>query len=151
MLSEVWSCEKERDPFHSIRVYGHQASKLVHSWQFIDLSLYSHRLLVRKQDLDSDSHKLHQELNLALDKRATELDGERDILAKALQDYSEGMILEQALHQVCTELGALEDQDVALCQEIIQETDKLSQLEEKVRQTLRYCLEPLGSSNTGGI
>jgi hypothetical protein len=82
--------------------------------------------------LDSKSYKRLQELNHALDRQATELDNERVILANALQDYSGGMALEQALHEVCTELGMLEAQDAALRQQAVQETEKLCQLEEKV-------------------
>ena len=98
----------------------------------------------RKQILDSKSHKRLQELNLALDKLATELDDERTILGDTLQDYSGGMVLERALYEVCTELAALEAQDVVLRQRIEQETEKLCQLEGKVRQISGCYLIPLG-------
>ncbi|KAF9790745.1 hypothetical protein BJ322DRAFT_1104393 [Thelephora terrestris] len=86
-----------------------------------------------KQILDSKSHKRLQELNLALDKCAVELDDERTILGNALQDYSAGMALEQALHEACAELATLETQDVALRQQVTREIEKLCQLEEKHR------------------
>ena len=99
--------------------------------------------------MDSKSHKLLQELNIALDKRALELNEEREILAKALQDYSAGMVLEKALNEVCIELTALEDQDAALYRQIIQETGKLCQLEEMVRHMLCHYLGSLTLLDSG--
>lgn len=86
----------------------------------------------RKDILNSKSCHRLQVLNFELNKRAIDLDDERAILADALQDYTGGMILEQALHEVCTDLAALEAQDVALHQQIVQETEKLGQLEKKL-------------------
>ena len=71
-----------------------------------------------------------------LDEQAKKLDGERGVLAMALQDYSEGMIFGQALHKLSTELTALEDQDAALYQQIMEEIEKLSELDRKVRRTV---------------
>ena len=93
--------------------------------------------------MNSKSLKLLQELNLNLDKQATELDDKRAILAKSLQDYSGGMLLEQALHEVCAELEALETQDIALRQQVTQEMEKLSELEEKVRKHKTVVLHRL--------
>ena len=148
----MWSHESEGGTFYSIEVHRHRTSKLVCprqpcAWD-IRPSPYSHCLLERKEILDSKSHKRLQELNLALDKRATELDDERVILSAALQAYSKGMVLEQALYEVCTELAALEVHDVALRQRIAQETEKLCQLEEKVRQMSGYYPKQLGLPNT---
>ena len=84
--------------------------------------------------MDSKSHKLLQQLNLNLDKAAAESDDERAILAKSLHDYSGGMLLELALHEVCAELEALESQDIAMHQQVTQEMEKLGKLEEKVRK-----------------
>lgn len=147
MLSEVRSCKSEGGTFCSIEVHRRRTPKLVRPRQprawFISLSPCSRCLVERKQILDSKSHKRLQELNLALDKRATELDDERIILGTALQDYSQGMALEQALYGVCAELTALEVHDVALRQRITQETEKLCQLEEKVRKISGCRLTPL--------
>lgn len=141
------SCKGEGGAFYSIEVHRRRTSKLVRPRQprawFIGSSPRSHCLPERKQILDSKSHKRLQELNLALDKRATELDDERIILGTALQDFSQGMALEQALYEVCAELTALEVHDVALRQRITQETEKLCQLEEKVRQISGCRLKPL--------
>ena len=101
--------------------------------------------------MGSKSFKCLQELNLALDRRATELDNERAVLAEALQDYSKGMVLEQALHEVCIELAELEAQDVVLRQQVTQEIKELWQLEEKVRATLLHHFELLGLPNTACV
>ena len=58
---------------------------------------------------------------------------------------------EQALNEVCTELAALEVQDAALYQQIIQETGKLCQLEEKVRHMLCHYLGSLTLPNSGCV
>jgi len=71
------------------------------------------------------------------------LDDERAILATALQDYSAGMTLEQTLCELCTELAALEAQDVTLRQQIAQEIQKVNLLEQKVWQIPVWCLELL--------
>lgn len=42
------------------------------------------------------------------------------------------MVIEQALHGLYTELAALETQDLALRQLMMQETEKLYQLKKKV-------------------
>lgn len=133
VLSEVRSCESEGGTSRSIEVYGHRASELVrYRWFPIDSLSYSHYSSGRKEILDSKSYKRLQELNLILDERAAALDEERDILAKALRDYSAGMILEQALRELGAELTALDVQNGALHQQIIQETQRLSELEQKV-------------------
>ena len=62
------------------------------------------------------------------------LDDQRTILAEALQGLSAGMVLEQALHELCEELATLESQDAVLSQQIIQETKTLNRLEQKVGQ-----------------
>lgn len=138
MLPEVWSRESQGGAFYSAEVYRHRASELVR-YQSILRGFAVKRSLGRKQILDSKSYKRLQELNLVLDKQALALDNERATLAKALQDYSAGMILERALHELCTELTELEAQDVTLRQQIIQETQKLNQLEQKVGQTSHCC------------
>ena len=138
----MWNCESEGGTLYSIEVHGNWTSKLVRSYFWGEGSLICHcdlpHLLGRKKILDSKSYKQLQELNLALDKQAAELDSERVTLAKTLQDYSGGKILEQALLEVHMELAALEAQDFALRQQIIRETEKLCQLEEKVGNILHY-------------
>jgi hypothetical protein len=134
VLSEVRGCESERGARHSIEVYGYCTSELVRYYRFFDPPLNSRRSLGRKEILDSKSHKRLQELNLVLDQRAAALDDERATLANVLQDYSAGMVLERALHELCAELAVLEAQDVALRQQVTQETQKLSRLEQKVRE-----------------
>ena len=99
--------------------------------------------LGRKQILDSKSYKHLQELNLVLNKTATTLDDERTTLAKALKEYSVGMILERTLRELCTELTELEAQYVTLHQQIVQETQKLNQLEQKVGQISGHRFELL--------
>ena len=42
------------------------------------------------------------------------------------------MALEQTLHELSTELTALEDQDIALRQQVMQEIQKLDALEREV-------------------
>ena len=101
--------------------------------------------------MDSKSYKRLQELNLALDKRAMVLDNERTILAEALQGLSAGMALERALHELCAELATLEAQDVALSQQIIQETKKLNRLEQKVGQISGFRLELLTLSDVDRV
>jgi hypothetical protein len=133
VLSEVWSCESKGRAFDSIEVHGHRASELVRRHiNSVDSPLYSLFSPIRKQILDSKSHKRLQELNLALDKQATVLDDERTILATILRDYLAGMALEQALHELCAELTVLEAQDVMLRQQITQEMKNLSLVEQKV-------------------
>ena len=90
--------------------------------------------------MDSKSYKRLQELNLVLDKQAVALDDERAILATTLQDYLAGMTLDQTLHELCTELKALEAQDAALRQQIAQEIQKVNLLEQKVWQIPVPCL-----------
>lgn len=144
VLSEVWSHQSEGGASYSVEVRGFWASKLVRHHQLVMDSRLNHRPLPkRKEILDSRSHKRLRALNIILDTQAAVLDDERVALAKVLQDCSAGMVLEQALHELCTELTVLEAQDVALRQQVAQETRKLSQLEQKVGQTLDYCLELL--------
>ena len=142
MLPEVRSCEGQGCAFYSTEVYRHRAAKLV-CYQSVFRGVVINHSLGRKQILDSKSYKRLQELNVVLDKTATTLDNERTTLAKALKEYSAGMILERTLHELCTELTELEAQDVTLHQQIVQETQKLNQLEQKVGQISGHRFELL--------
>ena len=53
------------------------------------------------------------------------------------------MILERMLRELCTELTELEAQYVTLHQQIVQETQKLNQLEQKVGQISGHRFELL--------
>jgi hypothetical protein len=98
--------------------------------------------------MDSKSHKRLQELNVALDEQATALDDERAVLATTLREYMAGMALEQALHELCTELTMLEAQDVTLHQQITQEIQNLSLVEQKVERILGCSCEILTLTDT---